>query len=109
MPIRNGVSPHRLGILAADQLAGADERGGPLELLRGEQPQRVAHDHGDAVAAVAAVDDPLEAPDRERERGQPEVGLGLAAAGREEQQVGEPGAHAVRVCRAAPGPAGSAG
>ncbi len=76
---------------AADDLGGAHQRGRPLELLGGEQPQRVPHEHGDAVAAVARVgarpDHALQPADREGVRGEPEVGLRLAAAGREEQQV----------------------
>ena len=75
----------------ACQFGCAHQRGGPLELLGGQQPQRVAHQHRHPVApverAVGGVHDPLAAADRERVGGQPEVGLGLATAGREEQQL----------------------
>ena len=76
--------------LAAKHLARADQRRRALELLRRQQAQRVAHQHADAVAAVVAADHALQPADRQRERGEPEVRLGLAAAGREEQQVDEP-------------------
>jgi hypothetical protein len=73
--------------------SGAHERGGALELLGGEQPQRVAHEDGDARLTAARVfasaDGSLEPPDREGERRQAEVRLGFAATGREEQQVDE--------------------
>ena len=78
-------------VLLTDQLGRADQGGGALELLGGEQAQRVAHQHRDAVAAVedavVGVDRALEPADGERVRGEPEVGLGLAATGREEQQL----------------------
>ena len=45
---------------AADVLAGADQRRGPLELLDRQQPQRVPHQHGDAVLAGATLDDALQ-------------------------------------------------
>ncbi len=77
--------------LAAQDFGGADQRRRPLELLGGEQPQGVPHQHGDAGLAAAGVlpraDGPLEAADGEGEGREPEVGLGLAAAGGEEQQV----------------------
>ena len=78
-------------VLLADQLGRADQRGCALELLRGEQAQRVAHQHGDPVAAiehaVVGVDLALQPADREGVRREAEVGLGLAATGREEQQL----------------------
>ena len=90
-PIRNGSAPQVVASWRRQHLGGADQRGRALELLGGEQPQRVAHQHRDARLAAArvgaGVDGVLQPPDRERVRGQPEVGLGLAAAGREEQQV----------------------
>ena len=96
MPSRNGAPAYRgssPGSVLAQQLGGAHQRRGPLELLRGQQPQRVAHQHRDAVPAVdrlvALADDALQPADGERVGDQAEVGLGLAATGREEQQVGE--------------------
>ena len=80
-----------LGPSPPDQLAGADQRGRALELLRVSKPQRVAHQHRHAVRPSRPLDDALETADREGERGQAEVRLGLAAAGREEEQVDEPG------------------
>ena len=83
-------APGRL-VLAAGQLGRAHQRGRALELLGGEQPQRVAHQHRDPVApverAVGGLDHALPAADRERVRRQAEIRLGLAAAGREEQQL----------------------
>ena len=79
------------GVVLADQLGRADQGRRALELLGGEQPQGVAHEHRDAVTAVedavVGVELALEAADRERVRREPEVGLGLAATGREEQQL----------------------
>src|SRR5690606_40399831 len=43
------------GVLAAEDLGGAHQRGRPLELLGGEQPQRVAHEHRDARRPVAGL------------------------------------------------------
>ena len=84
------AAPGRL-IPAPGQLGGADQGGGPLKLLRGEQPQRVAHQHGHTIPAVQRsvrrLLHALPAADGECVRRQPEVGLGLAAAGREEQQL----------------------
>ena len=90
--------------MLAEQLGGAHQRGGTLELLSGQQAQRVTHQHGDAVASVydgvALADDALHAPGGQRVRDQTEVGLGFAATGREEQQVGEPaGLASLRVGR----------
>ncbi len=72
-------------------LAGADEGGSALELLGGQQPEGVAHKHGDTVRAVAGLcplaNNALQAAHREGERGQAEVRLGLATTGREEQQL----------------------
>ena len=53
--------------------------------------KRVAHEHPDATLARVPADLTLQAADRKREGGQAEVGLGLAAAGGEEQQVGGAG------------------
>ena len=63
-PMRNGVSPQLdVAVLRPSQRITsqrADQRGCPLELLDGEQSERVAHDHADAPPTVAAVDLPLE-------------------------------------------------
>ena len=79
--------------LAAEMLGGADERGGALVLLGREQAQGVAHEDGDAGAAVARLvslaHHPLQAPDRQRVGGQAQVRLGLAAAGGEEEEIDE--------------------
>ena len=86
-----GLAPPGAGILAAGHLGGADQGGGALELLGGEQPQCVAHEDGDPGApvqgAVGGCQDALEAADGEGVGGQPQVGLGLAAAGGEEEQL----------------------
>ncbi len=77
--------------LLTEQLASADEGGGALKLLRSEQPQRVAHEHRDTVGAVARVraftHQALQPAYGDCVRRQPEVGLGLATASREEQQL----------------------
>ena len=90
--------------MLAEQLGGAHQRGGTLELLGGQQAQRVTHQHGDTITSVydgvALADDALHAPGGQRVRDQTEVGLGFAATGREEQQVGEPaGLASLRVGR----------
>ncbi len=84
------LAPHdRVG--ASQHLGGADKRGSPLKLLRGEQPQRISHEHrhtGVAVASVrAGADNHLQPADREGEGRQPQIGLGFAAAGGKEEQV----------------------
>jgi len=62
-------------VFATDELGGADERGGALELLSGEQTQGVPHEHGDAIATVQrpirGLDRALEASDREGVRREP--------------------------------------
>ena len=61
-PHRRLTPPALLGGLAlsvepaALQLARAQQRRRALELLQRQQPQRVAHQHRDAVAALAAAD-----------------------------------------------------
>ncbi|SIL87636.1 Uncharacterised protein [Mycobacteroides abscessus subsp. abscessus] len=69
----------------------AHQGAGSLELLGGEQPQRVAHQHRYAVPAVqltvGGIDESLAAPDRESVGGQSEVGLCFATTGGEEQQL----------------------
>ena len=62
----------------------ADQGGGTAQLIEREQPQGVAHQHGDAGRFDAGVQ---QAPVHEGECGQTEVGLRLAAAGGEEQQL----------------------
>ena len=87
-----GLGPPGGGVLAAGELGGAHEGGGALELLGGEQAQGVAHEDGDAGApvdgAVGRVEEPLAAADGEGVGGQSQVGLGLAAAGGEEEELG---------------------
>lgn len=63
---------------------GADRGGGTLELLGGEQTEGVATEDGGAAALAA---DPAQG---DREGGQEEVRLRLAAAGGEPDQVGGP-------------------
>ena len=77
----------RVWVLLALELQRADEPGGARELVEREQPQRVAHDHADAGARAALLAGMAQPAQHDRERGEAEVGLGLAAAGREEQQV----------------------
>ncbi len=77
--------------LAPANLARTDERGRTLKLLGRQQPQRVAHQHTDATLARVSTEFALEATQGERERGQAQVSLGLAATGREEQKVGSAG------------------
>ena len=76
--------------LAADRLAGADQRRGPLELLDGQQAQRVPHQHGHARRSpTRPATVPCSRRMAMRVGGEPQVRLGLAAAGGEEEQVGE--------------------
>src|SRR5699024_9886537 len=83
--------PPGRSVALPDQFRSAYERGGSLELLGGQQAQRVAHEHSDAVAsvkgAVVRLNLALQPPNGERIRREPQVGLGLAATGREEQQL----------------------
>ncbi|HEY3258645.1 MAG TPA: hypothetical protein VGJ95_00005, partial [Pseudonocardiaceae bacterium] len=74
---------------AAQHLGCADQRGRAFELLDGQQPQRVPHEHGDAKVGAEAGVDRLQPAHRQGEGGEAEVGLGLAAAGGEPQQVGD--------------------
>ncbi len=73
---------------AANVLAGTDQRRGPLELLERQEPQRVPHQHGDAVLAGTPFDRPLQPAQAERVGGQAQVRFGLAAARGEPEQVG---------------------
>src|SRR5208337_2239331 len=63
--------------LATEELAGTDQGGRPLELLEGQEPQRVPHQHRHAVLAGTTLDGPLQAADGQREGGEPEVGFRL--------------------------------
>ena len=91
-PISIGQSPSRrrpcsstfFGI-GAHQFERAHDAGSASELIEREQAQRVAHDDGDAGAEHARVRQP---PMRDHEGREAEIGFRLAAAGREEQEVG---------------------
>ena len=72
-------------VVPADRLERADQGRRAFELLQGEQPQGVTHDDGDT--SVTGVPEPAEQDD---ERDETEVGLGLAAAGGEPEQIGQP-------------------
>ena len=83
-PISIGQLPHRAVSRDTLQLHCAHDGGGAAELVERQQPQRVPHENrqpGTGQAGIAA------AAQRDRESGQPKIGLGLAAAGGEEQQV----------------------
>ncbi len=71
--------------VGAHQLQRANDAGRASELVERKEAQRVAHDDGDTGAEHARAAQP---PMRDHERREAEIGLGLAAAGREEQQVG---------------------
>ena len=73
--------------LAPLHLQRADQPRRPRELIERQQPQRVAHDDAHAGAGQPVVAGMAQAPQHHRHRGQPQVGLGLAPAGREEQQI----------------------
>ena len=77
------------GILAALQFKGADQPGRAPELIEGQQPQGVAHDDADPGPGESGVSLVAEPPKDHGERGEAEVRLGLAAAGREEEEVHE--------------------
>ena len=87
-PMRNGSLP-RWPDPHGGSLAGADERGGTLELLQRQQAQRVAHEHGDAGMARIAAHCPLQTADGHGVGGHAQIGFGLAAAGREPEQIGQ--------------------
>ena len=90
-PIRNGSCPSRWSSSRRSSSAAHTSAAARWNCCGGEQPQRVAHEDGDTAAAVRASircpDDALQPADREGVGGKPEVGLGLTATGREEQQV----------------------
>ena len=104
-PMRNGVSPHRLsparslrgGSISQAQISAAR----PLELLECQQPQRVAHQHRDAVLARAAPAITLQPAQAERVGSQAEVGFGLSAARGKPEQIGScfTGRRAIAVIR----------
>ena len=70
------------------QFQRADQAGGAPQLVVGQQPQRVAHDDADPGPAPSAVPGIPQPPQHHGERRETQVRLRLAAAGREEQQVG---------------------
>ena len=70
-----------------DQFQGADQGRCPAKLVKGQQPQRVAHDHRNAGAAPASVGRVPQPPDDHGEGREPEVRLGLATTRGEEEQV----------------------
>ena len=76
-----GAQPRLRGPL---QFQGANQGRGPAHLIQGQQPQGVAHQHADPGPAQAGV---AQAPQHQDEGRQPQVGLGLAAASGEEQQI----------------------
>ena len=73
-----------IGRFAAHQFERADHAGGARQLIEREQAQRVAHDHSHSGAEDTRVSQPTV---RDRKGREPEIGFGLAAAGREEQEV----------------------
>ncbi|CAM5455854.1 hypothetical protein SFUMM280S_07415 [Streptomyces fumanus] len=75
----------QLGRVATHALHGAEQDRGPLELLEGEQPQRVAHEDGDAPAVGTLADAAQEGGQGD----QTEISLRLATAGGEPEQVGD--------------------
>jgi hypothetical protein len=79
-----GPGTEALRVALALELEGADQRGGAAELIEGQEAQGVAHQHADAGALQAGVTQPAQ---DQGEGGEAEVGLRLAAAGREEQEV----------------------
>ena len=83
-PISNGQGPRRVRVLVPLQLQGADQRRRAAELVEGQQPERVAHQHAQPRRGIARV---FQAAIDQREGGQAEIGFRLAAAGREEEQI----------------------
>ena len=76
-------------VAAPDDLAGTDQGGGPLELLDGQEPQRVPHQHGDPLLTGPAGHRTLEPSQGHRVGRQAQIRFGLAAARGEPQQVGD--------------------
>ena len=72
--------------VGAHQFERAHDAGRARQLVEREQAQGIAHDHRDARAEEPRPGQP---PVGDDEGGEAEIGLGLAAARREEQQVGD--------------------
>ena len=69
------------------QFQGADQSGGPGQLVQGQQAQGVAHDDahpGPLPCVLLGIAQPAQ---HHRQGGQPQIGFRLAAAGGEEQQI----------------------
>jgi hypothetical protein len=66
----------------------ADQSGGPLKLLKREQAQGVAHDHGQSATAIETAQIRHQPTNRHGERSNAEIGFGLAAARRKPEQIG---------------------
>ena len=75
-------------VVAADKFHGADESGGALELLQGEQAQGIAHQHRDTRCTRIATHIALQAAQGHGEGGHAQIGFGFTAAGREPEQIG---------------------
>ena len=73
--------------MLALELERAHEAGGARELVEREEAQRVAHDHAHAGAREPLLAGMAQPAQHHRERREAQVRLGLAAAGREEEQV----------------------
>ena len=78
-----------VGLVFADapqpfELQGADHRGGPTELIEGEQAQGVAHQHREASSVDGGV---AQTSQHQGEGREAQIRLGLTAAGREEEQL----------------------
>ena len=71
-------------MLVGDPVTHVVGRRGAPELVESQEPERVAHEHRQAAMPGVGIAQPAK---DERERGQPEIGFRLAAAGREEQKV----------------------
>lgn len=78
--------PEARGVGAAQRLQRAHQRRCALKLVEREEPQGVAQDHRHPVAAVGARS-PAQTTQHQREGDHPEVGLGLAATRREEDEL----------------------
>ena len=81
-------------------LQRTDQASGPRELIQRQQAQRVAHDDADPGTGQSVVARMPQASEHHRGGGQPQVRLGLPAAGREEQQVHRLAVHVVRIGKA---------
>ena len=69
------------------QLQGADQPRGASKLIQGQEAQGVAHDHAHPRAAVAVRVRVAQPSQHHGKGGKAEIGLGLAAAGGEEQEI----------------------